>query len=185
MHERRRALGGSLPSRRTTSEAAGDPADRGVRRPQARLRQAEGRHHDGLRPAAQGPDEGQEHRPALGADHPGRGAHVRHGLALPDREDLLPARAAVHAGRPRAVPVLPGGDHRADPARGHQRGRLGGVVHRGRHVVRHARRADDPALHLLLDVRVPAHRRRAVGRGRPDGARLPARRHRRPDHAQR
>ena len=38
-----------------------------------------------------------------------------------------------------------------------------GVVHRGRHVVRHARRADDPALHLLLDVRVPAHRRRRSG----------------------
>ena len=33
-----------------------------------------------------------------------------------------------------------------------------GVVHRRRHVVRHARRADDPDLHLLLDVRVPAHR---------------------------
>ena len=44
---------------RVTATAAGDPADRGVRRPQARLRQAEGRHHDGLRPAAQGPDEGQ------------------------------------------------------------------------------------------------------------------------------
>ena len=41
-----------------------------------------------------------------------------------------------------------------------------GVVHRGRHVVRHARRADDPDLHLLLDVRLPAHRRRVLG-GRP------------------
>ena len=47
-----------------------------------------------------------------------------------------------------------------------------GVVHRGRHVVRDARRADDPDLHLLFDVRVPAHRRRVLGRGRPDGARL-------------
>ena len=33
-----------------------------------------------------------------------------------------------------------------------------------RDVVRHARRADDPDLHLLLDVRLPAHRRRASGR---------------------
>ena len=65
------------------------------------------------------------------------------------------------------------------PARGHQRGRLGRVVHRRRHVVRHARRADDPDLHLLLDVRLPAHRRRLLGGRRPDDARLPARRHRR------
>ena len=32
-----------------------------------------------------------------------------------------------------------------------------------RHVVRHARRADDPLLHLLLDVRLPAHRRPVLG----------------------
>jgi len=32
------------------------------------------------------------------------------------------------------------------------------VVHRGGHVVRHPQRADDPDLHLLFDVRVPAHR---------------------------
>ena len=51
-------------------------------------------------------------------------------------------------------------DEGPDPARGHQRGGLHRVVHRRRHVVRHARRADDPGLHLLLDVRVPAHRRR-------------------------
>ena len=72
-----------------------------------------------------------------------------------------------------------------DPARGHQRGRLHGVVHRRRHLLRHARRADDPDLHLLLDVRVPADRRRLLGGRRPDGPRLPARRHRRPDDAQR
>ena len=50
------------------------------------------------------------------------------------------------------------------PARGHQRGRLDRVLDRGRDVVRHPRRADDPDLHLLLDVRLPAHRRRASGR---------------------
>lgn len=47
------------------------------------------------------------------------------------------------------------------------------------------RRADDPDVHLLLDVRVPADRRRAVGGGRPDGAGLPARRDRGAHHAQR
>ena len=51
--------------------------------------------------------------------------------------------------------------------------------------VLHARRAHDPVLHLLLDVRVPAHRRLDLGDGRPAGARLPDRRHRRPDHADR
>ena len=39
------------------------------------------------------------------------------------------------------------------------------------HLVRHARRAHDPGLHLLLDVRVPADRRPDVGDGRPDGPR--------------
>ena len=33
----------------------------------------------------------------LRADHPRRGPHLRHGLAVPDREDLLAARAALHA----------------------------------------------------------------------------------------
>ena len=32
------------------------------------------------------------------------------------------------------------------------------IVHRGRHVVLDPQRADDPGLHLLLDVRLPAHR---------------------------
>ena len=35
---------------------------------------------------------------AVRADHPGRGAHVRDGLDVPDAEDLQPARAAVHLG---------------------------------------------------------------------------------------
>ena len=69
-----------------------------------------------------------------------------------------PARAALHLGRPRADAGLQGVRAGRDPARGHQRGRFHGVVHRRRHVVRHARRADDPDLHLLLDVRVPADR---------------------------
>ena len=124
---------------------------------------------------------GHRHR----ADHPGRGTHVRHGLDVPDAEDLQPARAAVHVRRRVADAVLQGERAGPDPARGHQRGRVDRVVHRGGHLVRHARRADDPDLHLLLDVRLPAHRRRPVGGGRPDGTRVRARRHRRPDHADR
>ena len=74
---------------------------------------------------------------------------------------------------------------RPDPARGHQRSRRDGLDHRSGHGVRHARHAHDPRLHLLLDVRLPADRRPDVGAGRPARPRLPARRHGRPDHADR
>ena len=47
------------------------------------------------------------------------------------------------------------------------------------------RTADDPVLHLLFDVRLPARRRPRLGGGRHEGARLPDRRHRRTHHAER
>ena len=53
------------------------------------------------------------------------------------------------------------------------------------HVVLQPRRPDDPVLHLLLDVRLPAGRRPRLGRRRQPHARVPARRHRGPDDAQR
>ena len=85
----------------------------------------------------------------------------------------------------RADAGLQGVDVRPDHPRRHQRGRLGRGVHGGRHVVRDARRADDADLHLLLDVRLPAHRRQHLGGRRPDGPRLPDRRDRRSHHADR
>ena len=54
-----------------------------------------------------------------------------------------------------------------------------------RDVVRDARRADDPVLHLLFDVRLPADGRPGVGVRRPARARVHDRRHRRPDDARR
>ena len=116
---------------------------------------------------------------------PDEAPHLRHGLAVPDARRSTRRTARPTSRRPRAAAVVQGVDRRPDPARGHQRGRLDGVGDRRGHVVRHARRADDPDLHLLLDVRLPAHRRRRLGARRPDGPRLPARRHRRPHHAQR
>ncbi len=65
---------------------------------------------------------------------------------------------------------------RADHAHRHQRGRLGGRVPVGRHLVRHPGRGDDPVLHLLLDVRVPAHGRPVLGRRRPADPRVHHRR---------
>ena len=50
--------------------------------------------------------------------------------------------------------LLSRGQGRADSGGRHHRGRFDGVVHRGRHELRHAWRADDSVLHLLLDVRL-------------------------------
>ena len=119
------------------------------------------------------------------ADHPRRGPHVRHRRLLPDGEDLQPARPALHLRGPRAAARLQGEPAGPDRARRHQRGGRARRVHRDRHVVRHARRAADPGLRLLLDVRVPAHGRRDLGRRRPDDPRLHDRRDRGPHHAHR
>jgi pyruvate dehydrogenase E1 component len=89
--ERRAALGGYLPRAASVRpKPLKLPGEASYARPEEGLGQAADRHHDGVRPAAQGPDEGQGDRRAVRADHPGRGAHLRHGLALPDGEDLLP-----------------------------------------------------------------------------------------------
>ncbi len=102
------------------------------------------------------------------ADHPGRGAHVRHGPAVQGGRHLRGARTALRAGRLRPRAVVPRGDRRPGARGGHHGGRLDGLVPGGRHVVRDPRPGHDPVLHLLLDVRVPADRRPDVGvRGRP------------------
>ena len=187
MMERREALGGSLPSRahharsRCTIPPTATFGDikRGSGKQKVATTMAFVRLLKDLM-------KDKKHRAALGADHPGRGPHVRHGLALPDREDLLAARAAVHAGRPRAVPVLPGGHQRADPARGHQRGRLGRVVHRRRH--RRYATHGEPMIPLYIFYSMFGFQRTADGlwAAADQMARgLPARRHRRADHAQR
>ncbi len=185
MLERRRALGGFLPERRNQPNAITLPDDKAYEGGKKGSGQAACGDHDGLRPAAAGPDARQGDRRPDRADHPGRGAHLRHGLVLPDGQDLQPAGTALHLGRPGAVPGLQGVRARAAAARRHQRGRLDGGLHRRGDELRHARRADDSGLHLLLDVRFPAHRRLHVGGHGPDGARLHHRRDRRPDDADR
>ena len=176
MKERRAALGGALPKRLVRAKPLAQPGDKVYAEFRDGLGQAAGRDDDGDRPAVQGPDEGQGDRLAVRADHPGRGAHLRPGRDLPDGQDLLAARAGVRGRRPRPAAVLQGVDDRADPARGDLRGRLDGVADRGRVVLRHARDADDPVLHLLLDVRLPAHRRPVLAARRPARPRLRPRR---------
>ena len=159
---------------------------RRLRRAQAGVGQPGGRHDDGAGAPVQGPHPGEQGlRQAGRADHPRRGPHLRDGLAVPDAEAVRPARADLRAGRPGAAAVLQAGDQRPDPARGHHRGRVDGLVRRRRDVLRHPRRADDPAVRLLLDVRVPADRRLDLVGRRPALARVPHRGDRRRDDAER
>jgi pyruvate dehydrogenase E1 component len=121
-------------------------------------------------------------RPEGGADRPGRGAHLRDGLAVPRAQDLRLPGPAVRIGRRRHAPRLHREQGRPDPGGGDHRSGIDRIVAGGRHVVRHPGRAARPVLHLLLDVRMATGRRPVVGGcGRP-GARVPHRRHRRPDH---
>ena len=126
------------PARRLDPQAGdpgqvADPARQGdVRRAQGRLRQEQGRHDHGDGPAAQGLDEGPQHRPADRADRAGRVPHLRHGLDVPERQGLQPGRPAVRSGRPQVVAVLQGVRAGPDAARGHLRGRRDGVRDRRR-----------------------------------------------------
>ena len=158
MLERRRSLGGSLPQRVIRATPAGAARRRDVRRAQAGRRQAQGRDHDGRRPAAQGLDEGPQRRQAGRADRARRVPHVRHGLDVPVGQGLRPGRPDLRVGRPQAAARLQDVAAGPDAARGHLRGRCDGFGDRRRIGVLDPRRAHDPVLHLLLDVRVPADR---------------------------
>ena len=165
--------------------AAADAGAQRVPVPARRHRRPRGLHDDELRPDPLDDPARQAARQARRPDRPRRVAHVRHGGPVPPARHLQPGRPAVHARGPRPADVLPRGQARPGAPGGHQRGRRDVVVDRRGHVVLQPRRPDDPVLHLLLDVRLPAHRRPRVGRGRQPHARLHARRHRGPDDAQR
>ena len=182
--ERRRALGGSLPEADRAGAAPARARARGRRRVRRRLGRRR-QHDDGLRQAAPEPDAGPGLRPPGRADHPRRGPDLRHGPALPGGRDLRQPGPALRAGRLRPRPLLPGGAGRPGPRGGDQRGGLHGLVPGRRHVVRHPRRADDPLLHLLLDVRLPADGRPGLGLRRCPRPRLHDGRHRGAHDAQR
>ena len=98
---------------------------------------------------------------------------------------LEPARPAVHAAGRRSADVLQGEQGRPGAAGGHQRARRDVRLDGGGNQLFDARRTDDPVLHLLFDVRLPARRRSGLGCRRHALSRLPARRHRRADDAER
>ena len=95
MLERRRAARRLAAQARDPGQAAEPPRLRDVRRAQAGVGQEQDRHHHGDGPAAQGLDEGPQHRPAHRADRAGRVPHVRHGLDVPERQGLQPGRPAL------------------------------------------------------------------------------------------
>src|SRR4051812_6113237 len=157
----------------------------GVRRPAQGHRGADDLDHDGVRPHPQHAPARQEDRQARGADRARRVAHLRHGGHVPPVRHLQPGGPALPAGGRQPAHVLQGGQGRADPAGGPERARGHVLLDRGGDVLQLVEHADDPLLHLLLDVRLPARRRPRLGGRRHAGARLPPGRHRRADHAQR
>ena len=185
LRESRERLGGSLPARRSEAPSLEVPPLAGLRGAAQGHRRAADLDDDGLRAGPRHRHPRQAGRPPRGADRGRRVADVRHGGHVPPARDLLPGRPALLARGLRAAHVLPGGQEGADPPGGHHRGRRAVVVDRRGHLVRHQRRPDDPVLHLLLDVRVPADRRPDLGRRRPALPRVPDRRHLRPHHPQR
>ncbi len=96
--DRRRTLGGFLPERRTKTKALTLPGRDTYKALKKGSGKQRSRHHDGDRAHVQGTVAGQEDRAAHRADHPGRGPHVRHGLVVPEPEDLQPQRPALHRG---------------------------------------------------------------------------------------
>ena len=183
--KRRDALGGPFPVRRHDNDAARDPGPVAVRRAAEGHRRPADLDDDGLRPGAERALPRQEDRQVRRADRAGREPHLRHGGDVPPARHLQPEGPALHAAGRRPAQLLQGEQGRPGAAGGHQRGRRDGRLDRRGDRLLGARRADDPLLHLLLDVRLPAGRRPRLGGRRQPGARLPARRHRRADHAER
>ena len=184
--ERRRELGGFVPERRSAHRPLELPDDQDLRRGQEGLRQADGRHHHGLRPAAPGPDAGQGHRrPRIVPIVPDEARTFGMDSFFPTAKIYNPRGQNYTAVDRELFLAYKESAARPAPAHRDQRGRLDGRLHRGGHQLRHPRRADDPGLRLLLDVRLPADRRRDVGGHGPDGPRLHHRGHRRADHPDR
>ena len=187
LHEHRKALGGYLPQRRARAdETARRAAARDLQgRARADRRRPRDLDHAGLRALPDAAAARQGARPARGADPRRRGAHLRHGRPVPPDRHLQPRGPELHAGRQGPGDVLPRGQGRPGAAGGHQRGRRHEQLDRRGDLVLDEQPHHGAVLRVLLDVRLPARRRPRLGGRRHAGARLPARRHLGPHHAQR
>ena len=158
LKERCAALGGFLPARRRLGPAASSSRYQYLRRALEGQRRARAVHHHGLRAHADRAHQRQDRGPALRAHRLGRGPDLRHGGPVPAGRDLFLGGPALPARGPRSAPLLPGGQARSGPPRGDHRGRCARLLDRRGDLVHQPRCAHDPVLHLLFDVRLPAHR---------------------------
>ena len=127
-------------------------------------------------------DEGD--RQADRADRSRRGAHVRHGSAVPAVRHLLAPGAALRAGRPERTCLLP---RKPRTGRSWRKAspkpvRMSSFIAAGTAYSNHGINTI-PVLHLLLHVRAAARRRPGLGRRRQPLQGLPAGRHIRPHDA--
>ena len=168
MMERRKALGGSLPKRTTTARKPLVAAEGGdVRGDARRVGQPGSLDHDGLHPPAAQPvprrrDAGERIVPIIpdegrtfGMDALFRELEIYASQGQkyePVDHDLLLSYTEDSDGQ-----ILEEGITEA--------GSMASFIAAG-DVVRHPWRADDPVLHLLFDVRVPARRRPDLAGGR-------------------
>ena len=122
---------------------------------------------DGVRADPAAPAARQEPRQAHRADRSRRIAHVRHGGPVPAARHLEPAGAALHAAgfRPARCSTRRSKDGQILQEGINEAGGMCDWIAAATSLL-DARRADDPVLHLLLDVRLPARRRPRVGGGR-------------------
>ena len=107
----------------------------------------------------------KEFGPRVVPDHPGRGAHLRDGLVLPDvHQDLQPARAELHLGRRRTLMLAYRESEKGQILHEgiNEAGSVAAFTAAGTSYATHGR-ADGADLRLLLDVRVPADRRTRSG----------------------
>ncbi len=183
----REALGGAMPVRQPTAPAVPVPPLAFLGAVRAAGRRQGDVDHDGAGADAHHAAARPHARTAHRADRRRRGAHLRHGEPVPPDRHLFTGRPALRARGCRLDARL------SSEARDGQLLEEGiteaGVAVRSwrcrGHLVQRARPADAAAVHLLLDLRLPARRRPDLGRRRPARARLPARRDRRPHHAER
>ena len=153
-------LGGFVPERRVDRQAAGAARRQGLRRARARARASRRspprwRSCALLKDLLRDKEIGKRIVPII----PDEARTFGMDSLFPTLKIYNPLRPALHRGRRRADARVQG-----EPSQGRSCTRAStrpapiAIVHRGRHVLRHARRADDPDVHLLLDVRVPADR---------------------------
>ena len=167
LRERREALGGCLPARRAHGRAARDPAAVGLRRPAQGHRRARDLDDDGLRADPQrrccatrrSAATSSRSCPTSRARSAWRGCSASSGSSPRSASSTSPRTptSSCSTGRTSTGQILQEGINEA----GAMSSWIAAATAYANHGV-----PDDPVLHLLLDVRLPADRRPGLGRGR-------------------